>query len=267
MKTWALGLIRSAVDALPVGRLYEAVLLNQVSSGPMPSHIGLILDGNRRWAKEHNLSSIEGHKEGARKLEQVLTWFRELDVNTVTLYVLSTENLSRPPEEVRGILSVVEGYLANAIKERAFEKEGVRVRFMGERGLLPSEITRLMGELESNTSRNSGAFLNIAMGYGGRMEIVGAVRKMVNLATKGALSPADVTEELVSNFLYTAQLPHPDPDLIIRTSGELRVSNFLLWQSAYSELFFLDINWPDFRKIDLLRAIRSYQRRDRRMGK
>jgi len=233
----------------------------------MPSHIGLILDGNRRWAREHNLSSMEGHKEGAKKLEQVLSWFRQLKTRTVTLYVLSTENLARPLEEVKDILSVVEQYLAKAIEEKVFEREMVRVRFLGERGLLPSEITGLMEKLEKSTSQNSEAFLNVAIGYGGRMEIVNAARRMVALAANGLLAPAEVTEELVGGFLYTAHLPNPDPDLIIRTSGELRVSNFLLWQSAYSELFFLDIYWPDFRKIDLLRAIRSYQRRGRRLGK
>jgi len=264
---WALRLIRSTVDVLPVGRLYEAVLVNQVTSGPMPSHIGLILDGNRRWAREHNLSDMDGHAEGAKRLEEVLSWFRELKVKTVTIYALSTENLSRPPEEVRGILSVMERYLTEAVNERLFEKDGVKVRFLGERGLLPVEITRLMTALEQDTSKNDRAFLNIAMGYGGRMEIVNAAKKMVALARAGALSPEEVNEELVGNFLYTAYLPNPDPDLIIRTSGELRVSNFLLWQSAYSELFFLEVNWPDFRKIDLLRAIRSYQGRKRRYGK
>lgn len=267
MISWALRLIRSTVDVLPVGRLYEAVLMNQVTSGPMPSHIGLILDGNRRWARAHNLSEIDGHAEGAKKLEEVLSWFRELKVKTVTLYALSTENLSRPPEEVRGILSVIEHYLTEAVNEHTFEKDRIRVRFLGERGLLPTEITKLMASLEESTSKNNRAFLNIAMGYGGRMEIVNAVKKMVALATAGALSSEDVNEELVGNFLYTAYLPNPDPDLIIRTSGELRVSNFLLWQSAYSELFFLEVNWPDFRKIDLLRAIRSYQGRKRRYGK
>jgi tritrans,polycis-undecaprenyl-diphosphate synthase [geranylgeranyl-diphosphate specific] len=265
--SWVLRLIRSLVDALPVGKLYEAVLENQVTAGPMPSHIGLILDGNRRWARQRHLSEIEGHAEGAKKLEQVLSWFRELNIETVTLYVLSTENLSRSPEEVSGILSVVERYLTKAIAERTFEKEGVRVRFLGERGLLPAEITKLMESLEHSTSKNDRAFLNVAMGYGGRMEIVQAVRKMVSLATAGALSPEEVNEKLIGDFLYTAYLPNPDPDLIIRTSGEMRVSNFLLWQSAYSELFFLEVNWPDFRRIDLLRAIRSYQGRERRYGR
>lgn len=267
MRSWALRLIRSVADIPPVRGLYEAVLQNQVSSGPMPSHVGLILDGNRRWAREHNLSNVEGHKEGAKKLEQVLSWFRQLKIVTVTLYALSTENLARPPEEVKGILSVVEQYLAKAIEDGVFQRERVRVRFLGERELLPSEITRLMEKLEKNTLQNSETFLNIAIGYGGRTEIVNAARRMVTLAANGLLTPAEVTEDLVSSFLYTAHLPNPDPDLIIRTSGEARVSNFLLWQSAYSELFFLDIYWPDFRKIDLLRAIRSYQRRDRRLGK
>ena len=267
MSSWTLRFIRSMADLWPISRLYEAVLFNHVSEGPMPSHIGMILDGNRRWARERNLSGLEGHREGARKLESVLSWFDELGIGAVTLYALSTENLSRTPDEVRDILSVIETYLEKAIEEQVFKTRGVRVKFLGERGLLPTRITELMEELEADTSKNNGSFLNVAIGYGGRREIVNAVRKMVTLAAKGFLSPEEVNEDLVGGFLYTAHLPNPDPDLIIRTSGELRSSNFLLWQSAYSELFFLDIYWPDFRKIDLLRAIRSYQRRDRRFGK
>jgi len=267
LNSWALHLLRSAIDLWPVRKLYEIVLMNQVVNGPTPSHIGLILDGNRRWAKEHNLSTIEGHRMGGKKLAEVLSWFRELNVKTVTLYALSTENLLRAPDEVNGILNVIHSYLSKAIEDKVFENEGAKVVFMGERGLLPPRITELMEKLESTTSHNSNTFLNVAIGYGGRTEIVNAVRRMVSLAAEGSLSPEDVTEELVSTFLYTSHLPNPDPDLIVRTSGESRISNFLLWQSAYSELFFLDVYGPEFRKIDLLRAIRSYQRRERRFGR
>jgi len=252
---------------LGVYHLYEKVLEREVKGGPVPSHIAFILDGNRRWARRRNLPPWLGHKAGADLVERVLDWCYELGVTTVTLYVLSTENIARRPrDELEKLLEIIEEKVEWLLETGKLEKRGVRFKALGRIELLPPSLVGKLRTLEERTSRFSGRYLNLAIAYGGRDEILDAVRSIAEEVAEGRLNPAGIDDAVFKKFLYTGDLPHPDPDLVIRTSGELRISNFLLWQIAYSELFFIDVYWPEFRRIDLLRAIRSYQKRKRRFG-
>ncbi len=259
---------RAVARALGVYKVYERLLESEVKSGPIPNHVAFILDGNRRWATSRGLPPWLGHRYGAERAEEVLKWCYDLGVKTVTLYVLSTENLQRRSRsEVEEILRLLEEKIEQLKSSRELEKRRVRVKFIGDLSLLPGAIVSKIRELENYTSRFSDRFLNIAVAYGGRREIVEAVRRLLKDVKAGKISEEDIDEEVFQRYLYTGDQPYPDPDLVIRTSGEERISNFLLWQIAYSELVFLDVYWPDFRKIDLLRAIRVYQSRHRRFGK
>ncbi|MEM1556989.1 MAG: polyprenyl diphosphate synthase [Thermoproteota archaeon] len=246
--------------------LYEKSLLKQVSQMPMPNHIGIIMDGNRRWAELKGLDKSLGHVFGAKKVDEVLKWCHELGIKILTLYVLSTENLKRPREEIQLLLGLFRDKLAEIMDKRILHENQTRFKVIGRRDLIPPDIMKYVEKIEKETEKYSLHFLNIAFAYGGRAEIVDAVRSIARDVSKKLLDPEEINEETISNRLYTAYLPKPDPDLIIRTSGEERLSNFLLWQSAYSELVFIDVYWPEFRKIDLLRAIRTYQKRKRRFG-
>ncbi|MDW8033516.1 MAG: polyprenyl diphosphate synthase [Nitrososphaerota archaeon] len=246
--------------------LYEKSLLKQVSQMPMPNHIGIIMDGNRRWAEMKGLDKSLGHVFGAKKVEDVLKWCYELGIKTLTLYVLSTENLKRSPEEIQLILNLFKNKLLEIMNKGILQEKQIRFKVIGRRDLVPPEIMQQIEKLEKETEEYSSHYLNIAFAYGGRAEIVDAVKSIARDVSKKLLDPESIDEETISSRLYTAHLPEPDPDLIIRTSGEERLSNFLLWQSAYSELVFIDVYWPEFRKIDLLRAIRTYQNRKRRFG-
>jgi len=259
-------LLRRLLQILGVYKLYEKWLLNQVRSRERPQHIAVILDGNRRWASRRALPSIIGHREGARRAEDFLEWCLDLDIKTVTVYAFSTENFNRTEEEVAGVLKVVEEQVRKLRGDPRIHRSRVKVKALGRLEVLPESLREALREVEDLTSGYDGHFLNIAVAYGGRAEIIDAVRKIVEDVSEGRLSPADIDESLFNKYLYTAHLPNPYPDLIIRTSGEERLSGFLLWQSAYSEFFFLDVYWPDLRKIDLLRAIRTYQQRSRRFG-
>jgi len=250
-------------------RLYERRLLWEVRGGAMPRHIGLILDGNRRYARELGLGDpLEGHRRGADRLERVLDWLEELEIRIITIYVLSTENLSRPPEELQGLLSLIETKMRGVVTDRKIHGKGVRVRAVGQLGLLPASVQEAIRAAEEATAGYGNFFLNIAVGYGGRQEIADAVRALLQERLRQGMAPdravGEITPEAIGKYLYTYDLP--DPDLIIRTSGEFRLSGFLLWQSAYSEFYFCDAYWPAFRKIDLLRAVRAYQQRKRRFG-
>jgi len=247
-------------------RIYENELKNQIIKGPMPRHIGLILDGNRRWSSKQGVDLRQGYETGANKLQEVLRWIYDLKINIVTIYALSTENLKRPKNELETLFSIFHEKLVEILNSKEFEKYNVKVKFIGKREVLPQNIVKLMEELEKRTEMNNSYILNIAIGYGGRQEIVDAIKNIVRLSKEGKISIEDINEQLVEKFLYTSHLDYPSPDLIIRTSGEFRISNFLIWQSAYSEFFFADVLWPDFRKIDLYRAIRTYQSRKRRFG-
>ncbi|MEQ9714790.1 MAG: polyprenyl diphosphate synthase [Candidatus Asgardarchaeia archaeon] len=249
----------------PIYRLYAWYLWNQIRNGKMPNHIGVILDGNRRYAKKLGLKPHEAHKLGAQKVEEFLEWAWELGIKYVTLYTFSTENFNRSPEEVREIMRLAEEYFRRVLNDEKIHRYKVRVRAIGKIDLLPKSVRDAIKEAEEKTKKYNQHFLNIAIGYGGRAEIVDAVRKIAEKVLRGEIAPDEITDEMISKHLYTSGLP--DPDLIIRTSGEERLSGFLLWQSAYSELFFCEVFWPAIRKIDIWRAIRTYQQRHRRFGR
>jgi len=258
--------VRRLLKLLGIYKLYEKWLYSQIKGKPVPSHVAIILDGNRRWARRRGLPPWYGHEEGARKAKQVLRWLLDLGVTTVTLYVLSTENLRRDPVELSKLFEVIEKYLRDSLRDPLIFENEVKFKAIGKLDLLPKGIRDLIAELEDRTRGFSRHFLNVAIAYGGRSEIVEAVRKLARDVRNGKVDPSEISEELFEKYLFTSYLPNPSPDLIVRTSGEERLSNFLLWQSAYSELCFLDVYWPEFRRIDLLRAIRIYQRRARRFG-
>jgi len=246
--------------------LYEKWLLNSIKNGPIPKHVALILDGNRRWARSKGMAHTFGHRVGADVAEKVLEWCLDLKIQTVTLYVLSTENLKRSQEELSEILRLIKERAEKLVNDPRIHRNRVRVTVIGRRQLIPDDVRRALERLEETTKEYDNYFLNIAVAYGGRAEIVDAAKRIALKVKEGHLSVEDIDEKVIEANLYTFGIPNSDPDLIIRTSGEERISNFLLWQSAYSELVFLDIFWPEFRKIDLLRTIRTYQRRNRRFG-
>jgi len=260
-------MLESALRLLGAYRFYEGRLKTQIEQGQIPLHIGIILDGNRRWAASQGVSNGFGHEEGANRAEELLDWCHDLGIKTVTLYVLSTENLSRSPEELRELFVLIEERLSKLLNDERIARYRVRVRAIGELNLLPDSIRTLLSEIEEKTTEFDNHYLNIAVAYGGRAEITDMVRAVAQEVKAGKLRPEEITEDTVSKRLYTSYLPNQEPDLIIRTSGEERTSGFLLWQGAYSELVFVDVFWPAFRFIDLLRAIRTYQKRLRRYGK
>jgi tritrans,polycis-undecaprenyl-diphosphate synthase [geranylgeranyl-diphosphate specific] len=261
------GLLRTALHYLGIYRVYTRLLESQIKKGNMPKHIGVILDGNRRWAQERDYPEWMGHALGADRVENLLEWCLEYKIQSLTLYVLSTENLSRDPEELRKIFKIIEDKLDKLIQGRYVHKHRVHVKAMGNIDILPEGVRSRLLKLEEESAKYNDLYLNFAIAYGGRMEILHAVRKIASEVSRGELDPLEIDEKKFSSYLFTSFLPDPDPDLIIRTSGEVRLSGFLLWQSAYSELVFLDVYWPGFRKLDFLRAIRTYQNRQRRFGR
>jgi tritrans,polycis-undecaprenyl-diphosphate synthase [geranylgeranyl-diphosphate specific] len=261
------GLLQTLLKVFGVYKIYEKYLEHQISKKEKPKHIGLILDGNRRWAREKSLPTKLGHYFGAENAKNLLEWCYKLGIESVTVFAFSTENFNRPKEEVDELFAIMEEKLRELLQDERIHKYRVRVKGIGKTDLLPQSIRSLLSDIERNTADYNQHFLNIALAYGGRSEIVDAVKKICEEVKAGRLDPSTISAETIERHLYTSHLPHPDPDLIIRTSGEERLSGFLLWQSAYSELVFLDIFWPEFRKIDLMRAIRIYQQRDRRFGR
>lgn len=252
-----------------VYRLYERQLLAEVLGRPVPRHLGLIQDGHRRFARHAGLSNLSGYRLGASKAEEVLAWCRELRIPMVTMWWLSTENLAREPEDVAAVLRVIEDKMAEWVQGGLARRLGLRIRPIGKLELLPATTLEALRAAEDATRARTGMLLNVGVGYGGRQEIVDAVRGYLGDCFLRGATPeeilAELTAETLDKYLYTGDCP--DPDLIIRTSGEVRLSGFLLWQSAYSEFYFCDAYWPAFRKIDFLRAIRSYQQRTRRFGR
>ncbi len=259
-------MLKGLLSAIGAYKIYERWLWHQVKGGEMPDHIAIILDGNRRWASERLLESSVGHREGAERVSQLLDWCLDMGVRCVTLYSFSTENFARAPSEVEEILRIAEKKLGEILTDERIHKNKVRVKVIGRVGLLPKGLQEQIREVEEATQDYDGQFLTVALAYGGRAEIVDAAKQIAEKVKHGDLPVEKIDEDMFEKFLYTAYMPKPDPDLIIRTSGEERLSGFLLWQSAYSELCFLDIFWPDFRRIDLLRAVRTYQQRKRRFG-
>jgi tritrans,polycis-undecaprenyl-diphosphate synthase [geranylgeranyl-diphosphate specific] len=258
--------IKSVLSAIGVYKVYEKWLWYQVKNGMKPEHIAIILDGNRRWASGKALDPWFGHEMGAERVEDLLDWCLRLDVKSMTLYAFSTENFSRSKSEVEEILRIAGEEFRKILTDERIHKNMVRVKAIGRVSLLPDSLQQLIGEVEKATQSYDRHFLNIAIAYGGRAEIVDAAKKIAEKAKKGTLNPETVDEQLFEQHLYTSHMSKQDPDLIIRTSGEERLSGFLLWQSAYSEFYFLDVYWPDFRFIDLLRAVRTFQKRKRRFG-
>ncbi|NHI93690.1 MAG: di-trans,poly-cis-decaprenylcistransferase [Candidatus Lokiarchaeota archaeon] len=253
------------VVGAPFYWLYKKKLWRQIRDKPKPHHVGIILDGNRRFASEHGNEPWVGHVIGAQKVEEVLAFSFECGIRGVTLYAFSTENFNRSETEVQKIMEIAIKKFTEILKNPMIHKYRVRVKAIGKTELLPEQVQKVIKDAEEVTKNYEDYFLNIAIGYGGRIEIIDAVKEISKKVKNGELDINDITEEEIEKNLYTSGLP--DPDVIIRTSGEERLSGFLLWQSAYSELIFLDVYWPAIRKIDFWRAIRTYQQRDRRYGK
>jgi len=247
--------------------LYEWYLKKQFDQERIPKHIGFIIDGNRRWARTNMLSKLDAYTLGANKLEEVLDWCLEINIQSVTVYVLSTENFNRNTEDIQALYQVLEERLRKLCHDKRVHEKQIRIKVIGKVELLPDKIIKHIHVLEDVTRHYDKHYLNIALAYGGRAEIVESVKTIAGRIAKGEIDVNKINEQIVEQNLYTCHLPNPDPDLIIRTSGEARLSGFLLWQSAYSELVFIDTFWPEFRKIDLMRTIRTYQARQRRYGK
>jgi short-chain Z-isoprenyl diphosphate synthase len=249
--------------------LYERRLLRQIRGRAVPRHLGIILDGNRRYALERGVvDPRDAYALGAGKLDDLLLWCAELSVPAVSLWVFSTENFRRDPSEVLGILAAVEAKLVQLARHPRIRRLGVRVRAVGKLDLLPDSVVAAIHEAETATAANREMVLTIAVAYGGRQEIIDAMRAMLREKAKQGEDLETIiegiSEETLAQHLYAPDLP--DPDLIIRTSGEVRLSGFMLWQSAYSEFYFCDVHWPALRRIDFLRAVRAFQQRDRRFG-
>ena len=228
----------------------------------IPQHIAIILDGNGRWAKAKGMPRNYGHTAGARNVETVCQAAHDLGVKYVTMYAFSTENWNRPEGEVEALMKLLESYLKNCIKTA--DKNNMRVRVIGDTTRLSERFQERIRELEAASAKNDGLNLQIAINYGSRDEMTRAMRRMSEDVAAGKRKPEEITESGFEEYLDTAGIP--DPDLLIRTSGELRLSNFLLWQLAYSEFYFTDVPWPDFHKEELERAIEAYNKRDRRFG-
>ena len=229
----------------------------------LPRHIGIIMDGNGRWAKKRGLPREAGHVTGARVFREIAKYCEKRGIRYLTVYAFSTENWKRPQTEVDAIMNLLRDYLKESLSD--FQSENIRTRFIGDRSMLAPDIVSLMEEAERVTADKTGMTLNIALNYGGRAELVAAMRRLAAECRDGARTVESITEQTIGDYLYTAD--QPDPDLILRPSGEYRTSNFLLWQSAYAEYVFMDdILWPDFRPEDLERAIEEYAHRCRRFG-
>jgi tritrans,polycis-undecaprenyl-diphosphate synthase [geranylgeranyl-diphosphate specific] len=244
--------------------LTERKLLELVKAEPVPNHLAIIMDGNRRFAGARGMSITDGHAAGRDTLERLLDWCLELGIRVLTVYALSTENFSRSTEEVEGLMDLFDKALRDIAVDERVHKNQIRVRVIGNREMLPARIREAIDLAEHATEGYSAYRYNVALAYGGRDEILHAIRTLAQEVRDGTLEPEEIDSESVSRRLYTADLP--DPDLVFRTSGEERISNFLLWQSAYSELYFSDVLWPGLTRTEFLRAIRAYQQRRRRYG-
>lgn len=231
--------------------------------GNLPRHIAIIMDGNGRWAKKRGLPRVAGHREGIQSVRSVVELCTRLGIEVLTLYTFSTENWRRPREEISALMGLLVETLRKEIKK--LMENNIRFTVIGNTDRLPSEIQQSIQEAMEATRHNTGLILNLALSYGAREEIVHAVKSIAQKVKQGVLDPEDISQEVIQAHLYTAGLP--DPDLLIRTSGESRVSNFLLWQLAYTEIYITNVLWPDFRENELCLAIEDYQGRERRFGK
>ncbi len=229
----------------------------------VPKHIALIMDGNRRYAKKNKLSLLEGHRKGAEKLTQVLEWCKEFNIKELTLYTFSMQNFSRTREEVDFLMNLFREYFAKFMKDKTFEKNKIKINIIGRKHLFPKDIQQSMIELENKTKDYYDRIINFAMGYGGREELVDACITLAKKIEDKTLSSEEITESTINNALYLSRAP----DILIRTGGEQRLSNFLLWQCSYTELFFVDNFWPEFSKEEFISIIRQFTERERRFGK
>ncbi len=246
-------------------RIYDWYISRNLDPNKMPKHVAIIMDGNRRYAKLHGeIDVLKGHEYGADTLEKVLDWSIELGIEIVTAYAFSTENFNRSKHEVDGLMQLFIKNFKKLVDHEKIHKNEVKVQVVGRVELLPEEVKQAIFDAEKATEKYNKRVLNLAIGYDGRLEIIDSFKKIIKEVQDGKITIDDVDEELVSKNLYTGGID--DPNLIIRTSGEERLSGFLLWQSSYSELYFCETLWPELRKVDFLRAIRSYQARERRFG-
>lgn len=246
---------------------YERRLARQLDPARLPQHIGVVLDGNRRWAKAAGASTADGHQAGANKILEFLGWCDEMGIRMVTLYLLSTENLNRPATELEPLLGIISDTL-NRLGRGLANGHRLRVHPVGASDLLSPTMAQQLDDLAEKTRDVDGVHVNVAVGYGGRVEIVDAMKELIHDAEDAGTSLSEMAEELsveaISDKLYTRG--QPDPELVIRTSGEQRLSGFLMWQSAYSEFYFCEALWPDFRRVDFMRALRDFSDRQRRFG-
>jgi len=249
----------------PVYKIYEKRLERQIKKGQIPKHLAVIMDGNRRYAEDLGILPHEGHVRGKSTLENLLDWCRNLGIKYLTVYAFSLENFDRDEKELSPLMDLFEESFKNAGDDPRVHDNKVRVRAIGHREMLPNKVVKAIEYAESKTKDYENFNYNLAVAYGGRQELVRSMEKIAQKVKEGKIEPSEIDAKLISSNLYTSGLP--DPDLILRTSGEERISNFLLWQIAYSELYFADVYWPDMRKIDFLRAIRSFQKRKRRLGR
>ena len=242
---------------------YESRMVKALPADQIPQHVGVMLDGNRRWAKAVGADTAHGYQAGAANIEPLLDWCEEVGVKVVTLWLLSTDNLNRPPDQLAGLLSIIEGAVATLAEAGRW-----RLHPVGALDLLPASTAARLKAAEDATQDAPGLLVNVAVGYGGRREIADAVRALLQEQASRGMTLEELAEvidvEHIAEHLYTKG--QPDPDLVIRTSGEQRLGGFLLWQSAHSEFYFCEAYWPDFRRVDFLRAIRAYAQRERRFG-
>jgi len=241
----------------------DADLIAKLDLDLLPKHLAIIMDGNGRWAEMRSLPRIAGHREGINSLRDTITLCLDLGIHALTIYAFSQENWNRPATEVNALMGLLEHYLST--ERNKLIEQGVRFRTIGRTESLPTSALRWVRAAEQETAHLNRLHLTVALSYGGRSEIVDAVRHIAREAKEGKVQPEEIDEHLVQHHLYTQDLP--DPDLLIRTSGETRISNFLLWQLAYTELYFTPTLWPDFRRRELLQALLEYQRRERRFGR
>ena len=236
--------------------------MHELNRDVLPKHIAIIMDGNGRWAEQRSLTRIAGHQKGIKRAKEVIRSCRKLGIQVLTLYAFSTENWNRPQKEIKTLMRLLKRFLT--AEGNQLIRNNIRLNTIGAIDELPQEVNQVLSEIMDKTKDNSGMVLNAALSYSGRSEIIHAIRTIAKDVRKGTVKPQQIDETLFSSYLYTTGLP--DPDLLIRTSGELRISNFLLWQLAYTELYITNTLWPDFTEKDLMLALQDYQKRERRFG-
>jgi undecaprenyl diphosphate synthase len=236
--------------------------MHRLMKEKLPGHLAIIMDGNGRWAARRSLDRIAGHQQGAEAVRNIVRASREIGIPYLTLFAFSSENWSRPQEEVEALMILLKEYLASELKEML--DKGIRLLAIGDLARLPRDVAAVLNEVSKHTSRAAAMTLTLALSYGGRDDILQAIRRIMVYCREGTLAPEEINETLFPKYLWTANLP--DPDLLIRTSGEMRISNFFLWQLAYTEIYVTSTLWPDFNKEELIQALLSYQDRERRFG-